>query len=97
MIKNLGHTVVRTYEHVKHRFQHKLECLSEQKLIDSIIGGGIPLLVIVVGREIIEDVLLPVTFLLLRKNVHPIFIARFLDAMSSLVDSVNSLGNLDEI
>lgn len=73
MINNLVSTVVRMYEWVKCRFQHKLEHLSKQELKDSIIRGGIPLLVIFVGWEIIEDVLFPVAFLWLGKNVHPIF------------------------
>lgn len=38
-----------------------------------LIKGGVPLLVIVVGWEIVEDVVFPAIFWWLGKNVNPVF------------------------
>jgi hypothetical protein len=66
VIKNACHWV-------KHRLQHKLEHISLQELKDAIVKGGIPLLVIVVGWEIIEDIIFPIVFWWLGNKIHPAF------------------------
>lgn len=57
----------------KHRLRHKLEHFSLDELKEAFIRGGVPLLVIVVSWEIIEDIIFPVVFLWLGKNIHPVF------------------------
>lgn len=58
---------------IKERVKHKLEHLSFSKLKDAVKKHGMPFLVILVGWEIIEDVLFPVAFGLLGKYIHPAF------------------------
>jgi len=58
---------------IKHRFEHKLEHFSIEKLKKALIDGGLPLLpllIIIVGWEILEDVLF---FWALGFYVHPAF------------------------
>jgi len=58
---------------IKHRFEHKLEYFSIEKLKKALIDGGLPLLIIIVGWEILEDVLFPIIFWALGFYVHPAF------------------------
>ena len=58
---------------MKHRLQHKLEHISLQELKDVIIKGGIPLLIIVIGWEIIEDIIFPIVFWWLGNKIHTAF------------------------
>ena len=60
---------------LKHRLKHKLEHFSISELKDVFIKGGVPLLIIFIGWEIIEDVLFPIMFWTLGKFVHPVFYA----------------------
>ena len=60
---------------IKHRLSHKMEHLKLQKLLDILKEHGLALVIIIVGWEIIEDVLFPVLFIFLGNHVHPAFYA----------------------
>ena len=60
---------------LKHRIHHKLEHFSLEELKKVVVEGGLPLLLITLGWEIIEDVLFPVIFMTLGSCVHPVFYA----------------------
>ena len=55
------------------RLRHKLNHLSLSELKETFVNGGIPLLVIIVGWEILEDLVFPAVFWWLGNNIHPIF------------------------
>lgn len=57
----------------KERVHHKLEHFSLAELKKVIVEGGLPLLIIVVGWEIIEDILFPMIFTAMGFIIHPIF------------------------
>jgi hypothetical protein len=57
----------------KKRFSHKLQHLSWNHIKNLLKKHGIAFVIIVIGWEIIEDILFPVLFTLLGKYVHPIF------------------------
>ena len=59
----------------KHRLGHKLEHLNPTTLLDTLKEHGVALVIIIVGWEIIEDVLFPLLFMWLGANVHPAFFA----------------------
>lgn len=63
------------FSSTKHRVEHKLEHFSVEKLKKAFVDGGLPLFIIIVVWEIIEDVLFPVVFGALGFYVHPIFYA----------------------
>ena len=58
---------------VKSRLSHKLGHLKLNYLLDVLSKHGMALVVIIVGWEIIEDVLFPAIFALLGTYVHPVF------------------------
>jgi len=60
---------------LKHRIKHKLEHIKPSRLMDTIMEHGIALVVIIVMWEIIEDILFPILFIWLGKNVNPWFLA----------------------
>ena len=60
---------------IKQRLSHKLEHLKWSNIKKLFRENGLALVVIIVGWEIIEDVLFPVIFGLLGKYVHPAFFA----------------------
>jgi len=60
---------------IKHRILHKLAHLKPSILLDTLKEHGLALVVIIVGWEIIEDILLPFLFVLLGKHVNPAFYA----------------------
>ena len=57
----------------KHRISHKLEHVRLNYLLDVLSKHGLALVIIIVGWEIIEDVLFPILFIWLGTNVHPAF------------------------
>ena len=59
----------------KDRIAHKLEHLRLSEIKKTFREHGLALVVIVVGWEIIEDVLFPIMFIWLGNNVHPSFYA----------------------
>lgn len=58
-----------------HQVRHKMKHLSLSFFKDSMIKGGVALLVITIVWEIIEDVIFPAMFWALGKWVHPAFYA----------------------
>ena len=58
---------------IKHRLKHKIEHFEPSKLMDTLKEHGPALVIIIVGWEIIEDILFPVLFIWLGSNVHPAF------------------------
>ena len=59
---------------VWHRIKHKLAHLHPTRLLDILKEHGAALVIIVVGWEIIEDVIFPALFIWLGHNVNPWFI-----------------------
>ena len=73
MISKLIPYVKSTFKKIKHRLYHKIEQFKPSELKKSLVKGGIPLLVIVVGWDVIEDVLFPILFGAMGWAVHPVF------------------------
>jgi Na+-transporting NADH:ubiquinone oxidoreductase subunit NqrB len=59
---------------LKHRIGHKLEHIKPSHLMNTIVEHGVVLVVIIVAWEIIEDILFPLLFIWLGKNVNPWFL-----------------------
>lgn len=57
----------------KNRLSHKLEHLNRKHLIELFKKHSLPFIVIVIGWEIIEDILFPLLFIFLGNTLHPIF------------------------
>lgn len=60
---------------VKDQLSHKIEHLRWSNIKKLFRENGLALVVIIVGWEIIEDVLFPALFLFLGNHVHPAFYA----------------------
>ena len=60
---------------IKNRLLHKLEHLRWSSIKKIMRKHGLALVVIIIGWEIIEDVLFPLAFIWLGRHVHPIFLA----------------------
>ena len=60
---------------VKDRLNHKIEHLKWASIKKTLREHGLALVVIIVGWEIIEDVLFPLLFIFLGNYVHPAFYA----------------------
>ena len=63
------------YHWLKHRLSHKLEHFSTESIKKTLKEHGLALVIIIVGWEIIEDVVFPILFAVLGKFVHPAFYA----------------------
>lgn len=59
---------------LKHRIKHKISHFSLSALKDTFRKHGVALVVIIIVWEIIEDILFPMLFMWLGKNVNPWFI-----------------------
>jgi len=66
---------VRLYKWIKQRLGHKLSHFKWENIKKTMRENGLALVVIIVGWEIVEDVLLPFIFALLGDRVHPAFYA----------------------
>ena len=66
-------TIKKAISWTTHRLRHKLQHFSLNELKEVFVKGGIPLVVIVVGWEILEDLIFPVVFWWLGENLHPVF------------------------
>tara|TARA_R110000824_G_scaffold21357_1_gene79652 strand:- start:758 stop:1054 length:297 start_codon:yes stop_codon:yes gene_type:complete len=66
---------MKVFKWIKHRLAHKLEHWKLTKLKETFREHGLALVVIIVGWEIIEDILFPLLFALLGKYVHVSFYA----------------------
>lgn len=64
---------MKVFNWMKNRISHKLEHLSLSYFKDILKKHGIAFLVIVIGWEIIEDIIFPLAFAYLGKYVDPIF------------------------
>ena len=62
------------YNWVMHRIKHKLSHLKPAHLMDVLVEHGVALFIIIVIWEIIEDILFPILFIWLGKNVNPWFL-----------------------
>jgi hypothetical protein len=60
---------------IKERLLHKLSHLKPSLLLDTLKEHGVALVVIIVGWEIIEDILFPLLFVFLGKHVNVAFYA----------------------
>jgi len=60
---------------IVHRVKQKLAHFHPARLLDILKEHGMPLVIIIVGWEIIEDILFPLLFVWLGHNVNPWFIA----------------------
>ena len=65
---------MRVLRWLRHRIGHKLEHLKPGHLMDTLVEHGLALVVIVIIWEIIEDILFPLFFIWLGKNVNPWFL-----------------------
>ena len=59
---------------VIHRLKHKIQHFHPSRLLDTLKEHGAALVIIIIGWEIIEDILFPVLFIWLGHNVNPWFI-----------------------
>ena len=66
---------MRLYRWIKQRIGHKLSHFKWESIKRTFRENGLALVVIIIGWEIIEDVLFPVIFAILGKYVHPAFYA----------------------
>ena len=60
---------------IKARVSHKLEHFKWSNIRKTMKEHGLALVIIIIGWEIIEDVLFPILFVLLGNHVHPAFYA----------------------
>tara|TARA_R110000737_G_scaffold301955_1_gene309007 strand:- start:79 stop:387 length:309 start_codon:yes stop_codon:yes gene_type:complete len=58
---------------VKDRIAHKLSHISLASIKETLCEHGLALVIIIIGWEIVEDVLFPLLFIFLGNNVHPVF------------------------
>ena len=66
---------MKTLRWIKSRIAHKLGHLKWVNIKQTMQEHGLALVIIIVGWEIIEDVLFPLLFVLLGNYVHPAFYA----------------------
>ena len=66
---------MRLFNWIKDRLKHKLHHFSWSSIKKTFKEHGLALVVIIVGWEIIEDVLFPLLFIFLGNYVHPAFYA----------------------
>ena len=66
---------MRFFNWVKDRISHKLEHFKWSTIKKTFKEHGLALVVIIVGWEIVEDVLFPLLFIFLGNHVHPAFYA----------------------
>tara|TARA_A100001011_G_scaffold301296_1_gene314794 strand:+ start:84 stop:419 length:336 start_codon:yes stop_codon:yes gene_type:complete len=64
---------MKMFKWIRHRLSHKLENLKWSSIKKIFRENGLALVVIIVGWEIVEDVLFPIIFALLGNYVHPVF------------------------
>jgi len=66
---------MRFFYWVKKRLAHKLEHMRWSNVKSTLREHGLALVIIIVGWEIIEDIIFPMLFVFLGNNVHPAFYA----------------------
>jgi len=60
---------------VKHRLIHKLDHIRWSSFKKIMKDHGLALVIIIIGWEVIEDIIFPIIFIWLGANVHPAFLA----------------------
>ena len=65
---------MKVFRWIKHRLLHKLEYVSWSSIKEVLREHGVALVVIIVGWEIIEDIMFPALFIWLGTHFHPIFL-----------------------
>ena len=87
------------YRWVKERLAHKLEHLKWSNIKSTMKEHGLALVVIIVGWEIIEDVVFPLLFVLLGNHVHPALrrCTSLLTVVRTLVSCADPLGMVDQL
>ena len=73
LIRKTADLITRPFRWAYHRIKHKLEHISLKHLKELLKKNGLALVVIFIVWEIIEDILFPLLFLWLGKNVNPWF------------------------
>ena len=68
------HYTLKPFIWIKDRLKHKLKHFNPSHLLGVFKEHGIALLIIVIIWEIIEDIMFPILFIWLGKNVNPWFI-----------------------
>ncbi len=66
---------MKLYRWIKSRLSHKLEHLRWTNVKSILKEHGLALVIIIVGWEIVEDIVFPIIFALLGNYVHPAFFA----------------------
>ena len=66
---------MRLYSWIKQKLGHKLDHLRWSNIKKMFKEHGLALVVIIVGWEIVEDIIFPIIFALLGNHVHPAFFA----------------------
>lgn len=66
---------MKLFKWINSRLGHKLQHFSWSNIKSTFKEHGLALVVIIVGWEIIEDILFPIVFALLGNYVHPAFFA----------------------
>ena len=64
---------MRFFRWLKDKLKHKLEHLRWSSIKKTFRQHGLALVIIIVGWEIIEDIIFPIIFAFLGANVHPAF------------------------
>ena len=65
---------MKPFRWVYERLRHKLSHFHPSRLVDTLKEHGLALVLIIIGWEIIEDILFPLLFIWLGHNVNPWFI-----------------------
>ena len=66
---------MKLFRWVRERLGHKLQHFSWSSIKKTFKENGLALVIIIVGWEIVEDVVFPVLFVFLGNHVHPAFYA----------------------
>jgi len=64
---------VKAFRWIKNRLAHKIDHIRWSTIKSTLREHGLALVIIIVGWEIIEDILFPMLFVYLGNHVHPIF------------------------
>ena len=66
---------MKLFRWIKRRITHKIEHLKWSTFKTAMKAYGLPLVIILIVWEIVEDVLFPLLFILLGNHIHPAFYA----------------------
>ena len=66
---------MKAYNWIKHQFNHKIEHLRLSNLKKILKEHGLALLIIIIGWEIVEDIIFPFIFWYMGRHIDPYFFA----------------------